>query len=84
MNIWGYSDHFKGQALPASWEALGAGKNLRARGILIASGYQNAAVRQQRGGVPGPARSYRVGVGPKGRFCRCGQGRQGVYSQQDQ
>ena len=23
-----YIDHFKGQALPASWEALGAGKNL--------------------------------------------------------
>lgn len=25
MNIWVYIDHFKGQALPASWEALGAG-----------------------------------------------------------
>ena len=28
MNIWVYIDHFKGQALPASWEALGVGKNL--------------------------------------------------------
>jgi electron transfer flavoprotein alpha subunit len=26
--IWVYIDHFKGQALPASWEALGAGKLL--------------------------------------------------------
>jgi electron transfer flavoprotein alpha subunit len=28
MKTWVYIDHFKGQALPASWEALGAGKNL--------------------------------------------------------
>jgi len=28
MNIWVYIDHFKGQVLPASWEPLGAGKNL--------------------------------------------------------
>jgi len=28
MKTWVYIDHFKGQALPASWEAIGAGKNL--------------------------------------------------------
>lgn len=28
MKTWVYIDHFKGQAMPASWEALGAGKNL--------------------------------------------------------
>ncbi len=28
MKTWVYIDHFKGQALPASWEALGAGKTL--------------------------------------------------------
>jgi len=28
MKTWVYIDHFKGQAMPASWEALGAGKKL--------------------------------------------------------
>jgi len=28
MKTWVYIDHFKGQAMSASWEALGAGKNL--------------------------------------------------------
>jgi len=28
MKIWVYIDHFKGEALPASWEALGVGKTL--------------------------------------------------------
>jgi electron transfer flavoprotein alpha subunit len=28
MKTWVFIDHFKGQAIPASWEALGAGKNL--------------------------------------------------------
>ncbi len=28
MNIWVYIDHFKGEGLPASWEALGLGKTL--------------------------------------------------------
>jgi len=28
MKTWVYVDHFKGQALPASWEAIGAGKTL--------------------------------------------------------
>jgi electron transfer flavoprotein alpha subunit len=27
-NVWVYIDHFKGQALPASWEALGAAQSL--------------------------------------------------------
>lgn len=28
MNTWVYIDHFKGEALPASWEAIGVGKTL--------------------------------------------------------
>jgi electron transfer flavoprotein alpha subunit len=28
MNTWVYIDHFKGSALPASWEAIGVGKTL--------------------------------------------------------
>ena len=28
MNTWVYIDHFKGEALPASWEAVGLGKPL--------------------------------------------------------
>jgi electron transfer flavoprotein alpha subunit len=30
-----YIDHFKGQAMPASWEALGAGKNLGSVSAVI-------------------------------------------------
>ena len=35
MKTWVYIDHFKGQVLSASWEALGAGKNLGSVTALI-------------------------------------------------
>jgi electron transfer flavoprotein alpha subunit len=35
MNTWVYIDHFKSEALPASWEALGAGKTLGSVTALI-------------------------------------------------
>ena len=31
MKTFVYIDHFKGEALPASWEAIGVGKTLRKR-----------------------------------------------------
>ena len=40
MNIWVYIDHFKGAALPTSWEAIGAAKSLGASvtGLVLGSG----------------------------------------------
>jgi electron transfer flavoprotein alpha subunit len=35
MKIWVYIDHFKGKALPASWEVVGAGKKLGTVAALI-------------------------------------------------
>ncbi|MDP2976228.1 MAG: hypothetical protein Q8N45_08455, partial [Anaerolineales bacterium] len=35
MNTFVYIDHFKGNALPASWEALGVGKTLGAVAALV-------------------------------------------------
>jgi len=39
MNTWVYIDHFKGEALPASWEAVGVGKTLgKVTGLIFGSG----------------------------------------------
>jgi electron transfer flavoprotein alpha subunit len=39
MNTWVYIDHFKGEALPASWEAVGVGKTLgKVTGLVFGSG----------------------------------------------
>jgi electron transfer flavoprotein alpha subunit len=40
MNIWVYVDHFKGNALPTSWEVIGAAKSLGATvtGLVLGSG----------------------------------------------
>ena len=39
MNILVYIDHFKGEALPASWEAVGVGKTLgKVTGLIFGSG----------------------------------------------
>ncbi len=35
MKTWVYIDHYKGQALPAAWEALGAGKALGSATALV-------------------------------------------------
>ena len=35
MNTWVYIDHFKGKALPASWEAIGVGKSLGSVSALV-------------------------------------------------
>ena len=45
MNIWVYIDHFKGTALPTSWEALGVAKSLGAAvtGIVFGSGVDAVA-----------------------------------------
>jgi len=45
MNIWVYIDHFKGEALPTSWEALGAAKSLGATvtGLVLGSGVEGLA-----------------------------------------
>jgi electron transfer flavoprotein alpha subunit len=45
MNIWVYIDHYKGTALPASWEALGAAKSLGATvtGWVLGSGVEALA-----------------------------------------
>jgi electron transfer flavoprotein alpha subunit len=42
MNTLVYIDHFKGEALPASWEAVGVGKTLgKVTGLAIGSGLEN-------------------------------------------
>jgi len=42
MNTLVYIDHFKGEALPASWEAVGVGKTLgKVTGLVIGSGLEN-------------------------------------------
>jgi electron transfer flavoprotein alpha subunit len=42
MNTMVYIDHFKGEALPASWEAVGVGKTLgKVTGLAIGSGLEN-------------------------------------------
>ncbi len=46
MNIWVYIDHFQGNALPASWEAIGAAKNLGAEVKAIVLGHEVAEVAQ--------------------------------------
>jgi electron transfer flavoprotein alpha subunit len=45
MNIWVYIDHFKGTALPASWEAVGAAKSLGASvtGLVLGKGVEALA-----------------------------------------
>jgi electron transfer flavoprotein alpha subunit len=45
MNIWVYIDHFKGAVLPASWEAIGAAKNLggEVTALIIGSGVGHLA-----------------------------------------
>ena len=42
MNIWVYIDHFKGEALPTSWEAVGAAKSLGATvtSLVLGSGVE--------------------------------------------
>ena len=41
MNILVYIDHFKGEALPASWEAVGVGKTFgKVTGLVIGSGLE--------------------------------------------
>ena len=42
MNTLVYIDHFKGEALPASWEAVGVGKTLgKVTGLAFGSGLEN-------------------------------------------
>ncbi|MGD0610677.1 MAG: electron transfer flavoprotein subunit alpha/FixB family protein [Anaerolineales bacterium] len=44
MNTWVYIDHFKGQALGASWEAVGAGKTLgKVTALVMGSGVEALA-----------------------------------------
>jgi electron transfer flavoprotein alpha subunit len=44
MNTWVYLDHFKGNPLPASWEALGLAKTLgNATAILLGAGLDETA-----------------------------------------
>jgi electron transfer flavoprotein alpha subunit len=45
MNIWVYIDHFKGNALPTSWEAVGAAKSLGATvtGLVLGAGVESVA-----------------------------------------
>jgi electron transfer flavoprotein alpha subunit len=45
MNVWVYIDHFKGQALPISWEAIGAAKQFGTQisAIIIGSGVEKLA-----------------------------------------
>ena len=45
MNIWVYIDHFKGTALPTSWEAVGAAKSLGATvsGLVLGAGIEPVA-----------------------------------------
>ncbi len=42
MNTLVYIDHFKGEALPASWEAVGVGKTLgKVTGLIFGTGLEN-------------------------------------------
>ena len=44
MNTLVYIDHFKGEALPASWEAVGVGKTLgKVTGLVFGSGLEALA-----------------------------------------
>jgi electron transfer flavoprotein alpha subunit len=44
MNTWVYIDHFKGDALPASWEAIGVGKTLgNVTALVFGSGVEALA-----------------------------------------
>ena len=45
MNIWVYIDHFKGTALPTSWEAVGVAKSLGATvtGLVLGAGVEPVA-----------------------------------------
>ncbi len=44
MNTWVYIDHFKGEALPASWEAIGVGKSLgTVTALVFGSGVEELA-----------------------------------------
>ncbi len=44
MNTWVYIDHFKGTALPASWEAIGVGKTLgNVTALVFGSGVEALA-----------------------------------------
>ncbi len=45
MNTWVYIDHFKGNALPASWEAVGVGKTLgNVTALVFGSGIEALAI----------------------------------------
>jgi electron transfer flavoprotein alpha subunit len=44
MKTWVYIDHFKGEALPASWEAIGVGKTLGdVSALVFGSGVEELA-----------------------------------------
>ena len=45
MKTWVYIDHFKGEAVPASWEAIGAAKALGSdvTAVILGSGVENLA-----------------------------------------
>jgi electron transfer flavoprotein alpha subunit len=44
MNTWVYIDHFKGNALPAAWEAIGVGKTLgNVTALVFGSGIEELA-----------------------------------------
>jgi len=44
MNTWVYIDHFKGNAVPASWEAIGVGKTLgNVTALVLGSGVEGLA-----------------------------------------
>ncbi len=44
MKTWVYIDHFKGEALPASWEAIGVGKTLgNVAALIFGSGVEGLA-----------------------------------------
>ena len=45
MNTWVYIDHFKGNALPASWEAVGVGKTLGNVSALVFGSGLDALVK---------------------------------------
>ncbi len=47
MNIWVYIDHFQGKALPTSWEAIGAAKNLGADVKALVLGSDVSALAQE-------------------------------------
>ncbi|MCK4978327.1 MAG: hypothetical protein KAS36_15430, partial [Anaerolineales bacterium] len=53
--VWVYIDQFKGQAHPASWESLGAGRSLA---LKLGSGVSALIFGSQAGGVAEEAFQY--------------------------